>query len=48
MARLQRVQYLGAICHVMNRGDRLEAIIKVDRDRIRLVETLAEACGETA
>ena len=48
MARKLRIQYPGAIYHVMNRGDRREPIFKDDRDRIRFVETLAEACGKTA
>src|ERR1043165_2240752 len=47
MARKLRVQYAGAIYHVMNRGDRREAIFKDDSDRIRFMETLAEACVKT-
>jgi len=37
MARKLRVQYPGAICHVMNRGDRREAIFKDDVDRRRFL-----------
>ena len=48
MARKLRVQYPGAIYHVMNRGDRREAIFKDDADRKRFVETLTEACAKTA
>ena len=48
MARKLRIQYPGAIYHVMNRGDRREPIFKYDRDRTRFVGTLAEACGKTA
>jgi len=40
MARTLRVQYPGAIYHVMNRGDRREPIFKDDADRHRFVETL--------
>jgi len=44
MARKLRIQYPGAIYHVMNRGDRREAIFKDARDHERFVQTLAEAC----
>jgi putative transposase len=44
MAGKLRIQYLGAIYHVMNRGDRREAIFEDDEDRQRLLETLTEAC----
>jgi REP-associated tyrosine transposase len=47
MARKLRVQYPGAIYHVMNRGDRREPIFKDDRDRLRFQETLGEACAKT-
>ncbi len=47
MARKLRVEYPGAIYHVMNRGDRREAICKDEADRQRFVETLAEACAKT-
>jgi REP element-mobilizing transposase RayT len=47
VARKLRVQYPGAIYHVMNRGDRREPIFKDDVDRIRFLETLAEACVKT-
>jgi hypothetical protein len=33
MARKLRVEYPGAIYHVMNRGDRREPIFKDDTDR---------------
>ncbi len=42
-----RIQYPGAIYHVMNRGDRREAIFEDDEDRKRLLETLTEACQKT-
>ncbi len=47
MAREMRIQYPGAMCHVMNRGDRREAIFEDDEDRQRLLETLTEACEKT-
>ena len=47
MARKLRVEYPGAIYHVMNRGDRREAIFKDDKDRQMFMSTLAEACGKT-
>jgi putative transposase len=47
MARKLRLQYAGAIYHVMNRGDRREAIFEDDQDRQRFLETLAEACQKT-
>src|SRR5207247_20806 len=42
MARKLRVQYPGAIYHVMNRGDRREAIFNDDKDRLLFLDTLAE------
>jgi putative transposase len=47
MARKLRVQYPGAIYHVMNRGDRREAIIIDDEDRQLFLETLGEATEKT-
>jgi hypothetical protein len=47
MARKLRVEYPGAVYHVMNRGDRREAIFREDRDRVLFLETLAEACLKT-
>ena len=48
MARKLRVEYPGAIYHVMNRGDRREPIFRDDKDRQRFLSTLGEACGKTA
>jgi len=45
--RKLRVEYPGAIYHVMNRGDRRESIFKDNVDHRRFLETLAEACGKT-
>ena len=39
-----RIQYPGAIYHLMSRGDRREAIVSGDRDRELWLETLGEAC----
>ena len=47
MARKLRIQYPGAIFHVMNRGDRRQDIFEDDQDRRRFLETLAEACEKT-
>jgi REP element-mobilizing transposase RayT len=47
MPRKPRLEYPGAIYHVMNRGDRREDIVLDDDDRQRFAETLAEACGTT-
>jgi REP element-mobilizing transposase RayT len=47
MARKLRVEYPGAIYHVMNRGDRREEIFKDDKDRERFIETLGEVCVKT-
>lgn len=40
MPRKLRIQYPGAIYHVMNRGDRREAIFADDTDRRRFLSTL--------
>src|SRR6267142_724901 len=47
MPRKLRIQYPGAVYHVMNRGDRREDICKDDEDRERFLTTLGEACGKT-
>lgn len=47
MPRTLRVQYPGAIYHVMDRGDRQENIFINDVDRHDLLKTLAEACEKT-
>lgn len=45
MARQLRVEYAGAIYHVMSRGDRQEAIFWDEEDRRRFLGTLGEACA---
>ena len=47
MARKLRVEYAGAIYHVMNRGDRQEEIFRDAGDRQRFLGTLGEACAKT-
>jgi REP element-mobilizing transposase RayT len=47
MARKLRVEYPGAIYHVINRGDRREAIFRDDKDRERFLSTLDEVCLKT-
>jgi len=47
MARKLIVQYPGAICHVMNRGDQREEVFRDDEDRQKLLATLGEACRKT-
>jgi putative transposase len=47
VARKLRIEYPGAIYHVMNRGDRREPIVRDDEDRRRFVSTLREACAKT-
>jgi hypothetical protein len=47
MSRKLRIEYPGAMYHVMNRGDQREDIFKDDEDRQRFLSTLGEACGKT-
>jgi putative transposase len=47
MARQVRIQFQGAVYHVMARGDRRENIIGGDKDRRMFIETLDEACEKT-
>jgi putative transposase len=48
MARKLRVEYPGAIYHLMNRGDRSEPIFRDDEDRNHFLEALGEACAKTS
>jgi REP element-mobilizing transposase RayT len=45
--RQLRVEFPGAIYHVMSRGDRRENIFRDDVDRQDFLKTLAEACQKT-
>ncbi len=47
MPRAARVQYPGAVYHVMCRGDRREAIFRNDDDRLFMLEMLGETCERT-
>jgi REP element-mobilizing transposase RayT len=47
MPRLMRIEYPGAIYHVMSRGDQGEPIFLDEGDRHDFLKTLAEACGKT-
>ena len=47
MAHKLRVEYSGAIYHVMNRDNRWEPIFKSEEDRELFLETLGEACAKT-
>ena len=47
MPRQLRIEYPGAIYHVMNRGDHREPIFCDDADRRRSLETLDEGCAKT-
>jgi hypothetical protein len=48
MPRAMRVEFPGAIYHVMDRGDRREDIFINDVDRQDFLKALAEACQKTA
>ena len=48
MPRKARIQYPGAIYHVMSRGDRRENIFLDDADRYDFLKTLSEACLKTS
>jgi len=47
MARKLRLQYPGAIYHLMSRGDRREPVFLEDADRLVFLSTLGEACAKT-
>jgi REP element-mobilizing transposase RayT len=47
MPRKLRLQYPGAIYHLMNRGDRRERIFTDEHDRLRFLATLGQACEKT-
>jgi len=47
MPRKPRIEFAGAVYHVMSRGDRREAIFLDDVDRQDFLKTLAEACQKT-
>ena len=47
MPRKLRLEYPGAMYHVLSRGDRREKIFLDDVDRHDFIKTLAEACQKT-
>ena len=47
MPRALRIEYPGAIYHVLNRGDRREPSFRDDLDHQKFLTTLAEACRKT-
>ena len=47
MPRKARVEFPGAVYHVLDRGDRCEAIFRDDADRMRFLATLGEVCART-
>ena len=47
MSRKLRIEYPGAMYHVMNRGDQREDIFRDDHDRQKFLTTLGEACVKT-
>ena len=47
MARKPRLEYSGAIYHVMSRGNHGEGIFRTDADREDFLSTLGEVCGRT-
>ena len=47
MPRKARVEFAGAVYHLLDRGDRREAIFRDDCDRESFLATLGQACGRT-
>jgi len=47
MSRKLRIEYLGAMYHVMSRGDQREDIFRDDDSREKFLFTLGEACVKT-
>jgi len=47
MPRPLRIEYPGAIYHVMNRGNQRQNIFRNDKDREMFLDTLGEACAKT-
>lgn len=47
MARKLRVQYPGAVYHLMSRGNQGHAIFRDDQDRVLWLETLRDTCAKT-
>ncbi|MGA2751153.1 MAG: transposase [Verrucomicrobiota bacterium] len=47
MARPLRIEFAGALYHVMARGNQRRVIFRDDKDYVRFLETLGEACQKT-
>jgi len=47
MPRQLRIEYEGAIYHLMNRGDHREPIFRTDFDRLNFLQTVEETCLRT-
>ena len=47
MPRKARVEFAGAVYHLLDRGDRREAVFRDDRDRETFLRTLSQACERT-
>jgi REP element-mobilizing transposase RayT len=47
MARQIRIEYAGAVCHVMSRGDHQEAIFRDEADGESFLKCLGEVCQKT-
>jgi REP-associated tyrosine transposase len=47
MARPLRIEYPGAIYHVLSRGDRRQAVARNDADRNRFLDLLERTCKRT-
>jgi REP-associated tyrosine transposase len=45
MPRKARIEFAGAVYHVLDRGDRREPIFRDDEDHERFLRTLGEATG---
>jgi REP element-mobilizing transposase RayT len=47
MPRELRIQYPGAICHILNSGDQRDDIFFDDEDRLKFLGTLEQCCRKT-
>ncbi|MBC8205830.1 MAG: transposase [Kiritimatiellaeota bacterium] len=47
MPRKPRIEYAGAVYHVMSRGNHQDAIYRDNKDRETFLDTLGEACAKT-
>ena len=47
MTRPLRIEYAGAIYHVLSRGDRRETIFRAEADRKLVLDLLGRTCRQT-